>query len=140
MKGFINVAKASAMCCGKTINAASNPWEIEAKHKHLCLCQRVCETLCASDPYCIKDSYLYQTGIKKFELCGKTLIDVGYGINIKYIDCDGNNKTVAKEDSVVFFEPPKIFCEHLAVHIPNPPCVKVCDKKIIAEFAVILCK
>lgn len=139
MKEFINVAHASGTYNGKPITATSNPWKIKVKHKHHCICECVCQTLCVCDLCCIIESYAYYNGIKEFVIFGRTVIQVRYGICIKYVDCHGNKKTVTKEGNVMFFELPEMFSNNYTVHIPNPPCVKVCGNTVIAEFPVILC-
>lgn len=140
MKEFINLAQAEGKYDGTSISAISNPWTIIEQHKCLCICQCICESLCICDLCCITQSYVYYNGLQQFKICGKTIIKVGYGICIKYIDCDGSEKTIKKEGCALFLDSPEPLCNHYTAHIPNPPCIKVCCNTVTAEFPVILCE
>lgn len=136
MKEMINTAYAQGMYNGKLIRAESNPWKITAKRKDGCVCEYVHETICTSGS-CVEECFISYNGVQRLKWDGKTFIRVGYGICVKYRDCDGRIKTITKQGSTLFFEPPG--CGSYTVYFSNPPFSKVCQNTISVEFAVLLC-
>lgn len=134
---IINRANAKGACNGKRISATSNPWKITIQRKCHCVCKCIQKTFSVSDLFCNTKCYVYYNGIKQFKINGVTFIRVGYGICIRYKDCDGNKKTVTQEGSVLFYEPKHCYT-HCTVNIPNPPCFKICGNEITAAFTVVL--
>jgi len=135
---FINVAHAQGVYSGKPIRAISNPWKITVQRKRYCVCKCIHQTFYVSDLFCNTKCYVYYNGVRPFQLNGRSYIRVGYGVCIKYKDCDGTKKNVTREGSVLFFEPTKPYSGNYTVHIPNLPCFKICGKTITADFSIVL--
>lgn len=137
MKDLINVANVQGICSGKPINVTSNPWRITVKRRCHYTYRHIRETFCVDELFSEIKCYIYYNGVQEVVLNNSTVIWAGYGICIKYKDCENNIKTLIKESSVLFFKPVKMYNEY-TIDILNPPGFKVKANRIVVDFPIIL--
>ncbi|HBL85288.1 MAG: hypothetical protein A2Y17_03575 [Clostridiales bacterium GWF2_38_85] len=120
-------------------NTTTDPSNLSCPYHCPCLCECVKDIVELHNSKCIIDTYIYKNGYQFFCCCGFKGVIVGYGICVKYIDCQGCQRTKNQEGSVIFCNVPHCFGKNITVHICSKPKTKECPNAVMVEFPVIIC-
>lgn len=134
---FINIAQVQALAGDSIIRADSAPWVI--RKGKMCICQCVALRFDVCDLACLRESFIYHTGVEYVDNNGNPIVVAGYGVQITYLDCCGDRRRTSKESRVVFsnlpedFDPTQFTVRFVDLH------TEACCDEIKASFTAKLC-
>ncbi len=83
---------------------------------------------------------LYHTTTYCFDFSDAVLVKAGYGITVRYLDCEGKEISRTIEDYILFFPLPTGFCtRNFTVWLPNPVGIKTFGCEAQIKFGALLC-
>lgn len=135
---FVNTAIVRGKAGEYVVSAESDPWVIMMNGR--CFCQNTssCFSICDFD--CFRYYYIYHTDVTYININCECIISAGYGITIKYIDCNGVKKSKSFESNVIFNNLPNDFDpDHFTVCFTNLVCDIDCCGNIFTKFKAMLC-
>ena len=130
---FDNTAYVYGNTCDDVICAESNSWSVEMNSR--CLCQCIQKNISVCDLKRFILCYVYNTNMAWYDIGRTKRVVAGFGICVKYIDCNGKIKKECYEDHISFNNLPNRFNPHsYNVKFKNLVCSLDCDGKLNTKF------
>ncbi len=81
-----------------------------------------------------------QTSVSNVCVSYTGIINVGYTITLKYLDCLGCERTITQSGSSLLLVPTGFYTCGTKISIPNSPRIRVCKNEVTVSFLVAACK